>query len=61
MEPQRKKWKDGKRAKLEYYIVNINVECWVLYKARRPSDRIQPYLITSMSINSRRALTLLHT
>ena len=61
MEPLRKKWKDAKRTKLEYYIANINPECWVLYKARGPIDRIQPYLITNMSINSRRALTLLHT
>ena len=61
MDPLRKKWKDAKRTKLEYYIANINPECWVLYKARRPIDRIQPYLITNMSINSRRALTLLRT
>ena len=46
---------------LEYYIVDINPECWILYKARRPIDRIQPYLITNMSINSCRALTLLQT
>ena len=26
-----------------------------------PIDRIQPYLITNMSSNARRALTLLHT
>ena len=29
-----------------------NPKCWVPYKARRPIDHIQPYLITSMSINS---------
>ena len=34
---------------------------WVQNKARRPIDSIQPYLITNMSINSRRALTLLRT
>ena len=33
----------------------------LLYKARSPVHRIQPYLITKMSINSRRALTLLRT
>ena len=43
---------DAKRTKLEYYIANIDNECW---------DRIQPYLITNMSINSCRALTLLCT
>ena len=43
-----RKWKDAKRTNLEYYIA---------YKIRRPIDRIQPYLITNMSINSRRAQT----
>ena len=61
MDPLRKTWKDAKRTKLEYYIANINPECSVLYKAIRFIDRIQPYLITNMSINSRRAITLLHT
>ena len=36
-------------------------KCWVLYKERRPIDCIQPYLITNISINSHRALTLIHT
>ena len=52
MDPLGKKW-------VLYYIVTINPECWVLYKARRPIDRIQPYLITNMSINSHRALACL--
>ena len=52
---------DVKRTKLGCHIANINLECWVLYKARRLVDLIQPYLITNMSINSRRALTLLRT
>ena len=47
------------RKKCEDYNANINIECWVQYKARRPIDRIQPYLISNVSINSRRALTLL--
>ena len=52
-----------KGQKLEHYIRNINPECWVilLYKARSPVHRIQPYLITKMSISSRRALTRLRT
>ena len=45
MKPQRQKWEDAKRIKLEYCIANINPECWVLYNARWPIDRIQPYLI----------------
>ena len=45
----------------EYYIANVNPECWSQYKARMPIDRIQPYLITNMSSNARRALTLLRT
>ena len=44
----------------EYYIANVNPECWSQYKARMPIDCIQPYLITNMSSNARRALTL-HT
>ena len=59
MDPLRKKWKDSKRTKLEYYIANINPKFWVLCKTRRPIDPIQPYLITNISINSRRALALL--
>ena len=43
------------------YLANIHSECWVLHKARRPIDGIQPYLITNMSINSRRALAILRT
>ena len=54
-------WEDAKRTKLEYYIANVNPECWSQYKARMPIDRIQPYLITNMSSNARRALTLLYT
>ena len=61
MDPVRKNWKDAKRTKLEYYIANINLECWVLYKARRYVDRTQPYFITNMNINSHRALTLICT
>ena len=61
MDPLRKKWKDAKRTKLEYYIANINPEWWVIYKTKRHVDHNQPYLITNTSINSRRALTLLHT
>ena len=61
MEPLSRKWKDAKRKKLEYYIANINLECWVLYKARRHINRIQLYLINNVSINSRRALTLIQT
>ena len=49
MEPLSRKWKDAKRKKLEYYIANINLECWVQYKAILPIDCIQPYLITNMS------------
>ena len=47
--------------KLEYYIANVNLECWSQYKTRMPIDRIQPYLIINMSSNARRALTLLRT
>ena len=61
MDTLRKKWKDVKRTKLEYYIANINSESWVLYKTRKLIDCIQPYLITNMSINSCRALVLLRT
>ena len=61
MESLRKKWEDAKRTNLEYYISNINLECWSQYKARIPVDNIQPYLITNMSSNARRALTLLRT
>ena len=53
MDPLRKKWKD--------VITNINPGCWVLHKARRPIDHIQPYLITNMSINSHRARKHIHT
>ena len=61
VESLRMKWEDAKRTKLEYYIANVNLnvgfdsQC----KARMPIDRIQPYLITIMSSNARRALTLL--
>ena len=61
MESLRKKWEDAKRTKLEYYIANIKPECWSQYKARMHIDHIQPYLITNMSSNSHRALTLLCT
>ena len=54
VESLRMKWEDAKRTKLEYYIANVNLECWSQYKARA-------YLITNMSSNARRALTLLHT
>ena len=59
-EPLRKKCKHVKRANLEYYIANINLECWVPYKARWPIDRIQPYLITNMNINSQSLNTQAH-
>ena len=52
MESLRKKWEDAKRKTFIYYISNINRECWVQDKVRRPIDCIQPYLITNMSINS---------
>ena len=61
MESLRKKWEVAKRTKLEYYTANFNPECWSKYKARTPIDRIQPYLITNISSNARRALTLLCT
>ena len=51
-------WKDAKRTKLEWYIENVKPECWSQYKARMPIGRIQHYLITNMSSNARRALTL---
>ena len=61
VESLKMKWEDAKRTTLEYYIANVNLECWSQYKARMSIDRIQPYLITNMSSNVRRALTLLHT
>ena len=61
VESLRMKWEDAKWKKLEYYIANVNSECWSRYKARMPIDSIQPYLITNMSSNARRGLTLLHT
>ena len=60
VESLRTKWEDAKRTKLEYYIANVNPECWSQYKTRMSIDRIQPYLITNMS-NARRALTQLRT
>ena len=61
MDPLRKKWKDAKRTKLECYIANINLECWVLYKATSPIGCIQTYLITNMSFNSCKDLILFRT
>ena len=61
MEPLRKMWEDAKRTNLKYYVVNINPKCWVLYNARCPIDYIQPYTTNNMSVNSHRALILLHT
>ena len=61
VESLRIKWEDAKRTKLEYYIANVDPECWSQYKVRMPIGRIQPYLITNMSSNVRRTLTLLHT
>ena len=55
------KWEDAKRTKLEDYTTNVNPECWSRYKARMFIDHIQPYLITNMSSNACRALTLLRT
>ena len=51
----------SERTKLEYYIANVNLECWSQHKSRMPIDHIQPYLITNMSSNARRTITLLHT
>ena len=31
-----KKWEDAMRTKLEYYIANIDPECWVQFKAKIP-------------------------
>ena len=61
MEPLRKKWEVAKKTRLEYYAANINPECWIPYKARRPIDHVQHYLIIKMSNNSRRAPTLVCT
>ena len=47
--------------KLEYSIANVNPEYWSQYKARMTIHRIQPYLITNMSSNTHKALTLLCT
>ena len=38
------------KGQMEYCIVNINLKCWVQYKARMLIDHIQPHLITNMSI-----------
>ena len=35
-----KKWEDAIRKKLEYYIANFNLECWVQYNTRMPIDHI---------------------
>ena len=43
VESLRMKWEDAKRRNLEYYIANVNPECWSQYKARMPIDRIQSY------------------
>ena len=61
VESLRMKWEDCKRTKVEYYIANVNNECWTQYKAKRLIDHIQPYLITNMSSNARGSLTLLRT
>ena len=47
--------------KLEYYIANVNPECWSKYTERMLIDHIQPYLITNTGSYARRALTLLCT
>ena len=39
VESLRMKWEDAKRTKLEYYIANVNPECWSQYNARMPIDR----------------------
>ena len=36
MKPQRQKWDDAKKIKLDYWIANINPECWDQCKARMP-------------------------
>ena len=70
MEPLKKEWKDARVLSIYFATItlkrtvvavfaNINHECWVLYKARRPIDHIQPYLITNMSL-SLSPNTLLH-
>ena len=43
VESFRIKWEDVKRTKLEYYITNVNPECWSQYKVRMRIDRIPPY------------------
>ena len=60
IKPLKKHRKNARRTKSEYYIENINLECWVLHKGRKPIDSIQPYLITNMSIDFRRGLALLY-
>ena len=42
------KWEDATRTKQEYYIANVNPECWSQYKTRMSIDCIQPYLITNL-------------
>ena len=40
VESLRMKWEDAKRTKLEYYITNVNPECWSQYKATMHIDCI---------------------
>ena len=54
------KWKDAKMSRLEYYIANINSQCWPQYKEKMPKQ-IQSRLTTTMSLGSQRALTILKT
>ena len=51
-EPLRKKWKDAKRTNLEYYMQTsiLNVRFYIRQEGLLIVIRIQPYLITNMSI-----------
>ena len=40
VESLRMKWEDAKRTKLEYYIANVNIECWTQCKTRMTIDNI---------------------
>ena len=39
----------------------LHCKCWSQYKVGMPIDRIPPYLITNISSNAHKALTLIHT
>ena len=40
------KFQDAKISKLEYYIANVNPQCWLQYKEKRP-EHIQSHLLTT--------------